>query len=632
MLAFYSFVVMLAIGISPVAFSLWRLLCSGNLLVPAAWDGAFDYGDVHEYLESIVGLAVNQTIFLLVWIAAALAVSALYALARRAADPGTVSNTGTLGRARLITGLAEIRRKNDTWDGHVIPQRAGLVLGFDGHRYIFDASVPHALVCGKTGSGKSRYMVIETLHLCMAAGWNLIATGKSELAELTGDKAASLGYRRLVFDLNGYPGASRYNPIDLVCEYAENGETDSAQKAARQVAADLVPLSGGSNDFFPKAARSALAAVILVVAFADIPRAQKNMASVASTINQGTTGSGRDPSAPLKDHIRALGPEHPAFAAAVEFLRDGGRTVAGSNVLSTLDEAIAIFGDEGIRCMTSASDVSMSDIVGQKSIVYVHLLEEGDPYNALFTCFFNQYWRVAKQMSDANAGALPHETAIVGDEWGNLGKVDCTGEIVTLGRSMGLHLYLFVQNLGQLRRYDQPGDGGAGRQKIIGSAGTKVALSLGATEDYEEFTKWCGKFTANTQGSSRQRGAGRDSSGRSASETATDLIKADEWQYRIPSRDGSIAIKGGENAKPGREGVFQMPLRDASETPAAVFFGLGSREHEAAKRHDFRTRMELLAKTAEPTRVWCPDFESTKSAETVGSEIEDDEFGAWDGM
>lgn len=94
----------------------------------------------------------------------------------------------------------------------------------------------------------------------------------------------------------------------------------------RCAAADLIPLGGEGSTYFPKAARSALTACLLIVAMADIPREQKNVASVCYLVNRGTTGDGKDPSLPLKEFIRgeSVGPDHPAYGAAADFLSDGG--------------------------------------------------------------------------------------------------------------------------------------------------------------------------------------------------------------------------------------------------------------------------------------------------------------------
>ena len=555
---------------------------------------------------------------------------------------------GIYGDARVIRGAAELNRRNDFWDGTGMPERAGLVLGADVRGYWFDSSVPHALTCGKTGSGKTQLQVLETMHLAMAAGWNVVSTGKPEVLELTADKARELGYETVVLDLTGYPGASRYNPIGLVADAVEAGDTDAAVRTARQVAVDLIPLGGEKNTYFPKAARNMLAACILVVCTADIPRNQKNLASVAALVDRGTAGEDpKDPSAPLKDYIRGLGPTHPAFSPASDLLGDGGATTAGKNVVSTLKEALGIFSDGALRAVTSESTVSIRDLIKRKTVLYIEMLDEGDPYGVVYTCFLNQWWQVAQQACKENGGRMPHETALVLDEIGNLNvKVACLPAIATLGRSMKIHEYLFVQNLKQLNAYNEPGDGGAGRDKLIGSIGTKVALSLSEPEDFKFFTALAGKRTVRSMGTSSQQGSGRSSSGTSYSETAVPLINEWEWQQRIPIRDGLIAIKGGENSKPGREGVFEFPLDYANRTPAGPFFGLGDEEAERQKRSAYYARAKAAAgaDAYEVPEPWCPDFDAEDEAagdddETAPDDVFkadeenatfEDEWAAWD--
>lgn len=535
-----------------------------------------------------------------------------YAVAKDAETAREVDG-GIYGDSHIVSGVAELGRRNDFWDGSGTPARAGFVLGANKGGYWYDSSVPHAISIGKTGSGKSQFQVLEDMHMFLAAGWNVISTGKPEILELTADKARELGYEAIVLDLTGYPGASRYNPIGLVADAVEAGDTDGAVRTARQVAVDLIPLGGEKNTYFPKAARNMLAACILVVCTADIPRRQKNLASVAALVERGTAGEDpKDPSAPLKDYIRGLGPTHPAFSPASDLLGDGGATTAGKNVVSTLKEALSIFSDGALRAVTSESSVSISHLIERKTAVYIEMLDEGDPYGVVYTCFLNQWWQMAQRACKENGGRMPHETALVLDEIGNLNvKVACLPAIATLGRSMKINEHLFVQNLKMLNAYNEPGDGGAGRDKLIGSIGTKVALSLSEPEDFKFFTALAGKRTVRSMGTSSQKGAGRSSSGTSYNEAAVPLINEWEWQNRIPIRDGLIAIKGGENSKPGREGVFEFPLDYANRTPAGPFFGLGDEEAEREKRAAYYARARAAAEgdAYEAPAPWCPEFD-----------------------
>jgi hypothetical protein len=263
------------------------------------------------------------------------------------------------------------------------------------------------------------------------------------------------------------------------------------------------------------------------------------------------------------------------------------------------------------------------------------LLEEGDPYLVLMSVFLNQYWRVAQQEAAKHGDRLPRETAIIGDEWGNLPTVSAMPEIVTLGRSYGLHAWCFTQDLKQWNKYNKPGDQNAGRDKILGSMGGKVALSLAAPEDFQYFTRLAGKHTVRTRnnGTSKQaQGYGMSgSSSETYAEHADDLIHEWEWQNRTAIRDGIIAIKGGENSKPGREGVFELPVNYASKTPAGGFFNLGNQEECNASRMAFRRAQKARqARSTKTVESWVPNFQEIKSGESAALEIVADEWSAWD--
>jgi hypothetical protein len=196
---------------------------------------------------------------------------------------------------------------------------------------------------------------------------------------------------------------------------------------------------------------------------------------------------------------------------------------------------------------------------------------------------------------------------------------------------MRLHAYLFVQNLTQMNKYNKAGDDNAGREKILGSMGIKMALSLGEEADRKWFTALCGKRTLRTRGDSEQRGDNRSSSGYSLNETADDLIHEWEWTNMSPDRDGAIVVKAAEIGAGGREGVFKMPLVDASQTPAKTFFGLGTEEQEQAKREGYQRRLGSRASAADPNvPVWSPSFTQAMSQESRQEAIEQDEFSAWD--
>ncbi len=311
-----------------------------------------------------------------------------------------IAENSVLGNSQLIESPRLRSKMNDAWDGAGKPSSSGLVYGFENGHYLYDSKTPHQMVVARTGGGKSRYSMLETVHLGLEAGCNLVISDlKNEIVELTGERAAEIS-NVVLFDLESPLNGNCYNPLDLVVEYAEADDIANMQLAADKLASNLVPAED-KNPFFSNAARGLLAACFIAVATADINRSKKNMASVCAMIDEGTTGEGKDPSAALKDFFRNLGPDHPAFSSASEFL-SGGETTAGKNVLSTAKVALRPFTSPGIRWMTAKSNPALDDLINKRTTLYIHVLSREHPANCLLGCFFRNggsaYRKSATQM------------------------------------------------------------------------------------------------------------------------------------------------------------------------------------------------------------------------------------------
>ena len=535
--------------------------------------------------------------------------------ASRRADDG-----GILGEARVKTG-AEVIRGSETWDGKSEPKSRGYVYGFTKGRYLYE-SKRHVLTCGQTGSGKTRFQNIPTLDLLTfgEGGDNVIVSDvKNELIELCGDAIAARGYAVLLLDTQHPARGSRFNPLKLVCDYADKGDEQNAQQAAEDVASAIVPEErAGQSSHWVTSARGILASVLLLVAFStECPHEARHMATVCRIINEGTEGDGDDPAIALKSLLRSLPYDHPARPFASQFLSSGGNEMR--SILSTLKVHLRMFSSRGIAWLTSASDIDPKRILSEKTALFLHVMDEGSPYNALFTILFDQIYKASYLVADENGGALPRRLDILGDEWGNLPTVQSLPSLLSLARSLGITWIGSVQNIAQLNKYGERD----GRKKILANCSVKVALKLGEAEDRQYFTELVGKTTRHVMGTSSSKGASSSSS-RSYSEHADDVIRQFEWVTRSPDKDGAIVVKQAENGlDKSRAGVFCTPLVDCTKTPTRGHFGLGTPEHEREKRRAYQKRLDEAAAQRDMTvMTWCPEWPETGNPE--GQQVSDE--------
>lgn len=539
--------------------------------------------------------------------------------AGRRADDG-----GVLGSAR-VKGGAEAIRGSDTWDGRGEPRSRGYVYGYARGRYLYESGTPHVFVCGQTGSGKTRYQNLPTLDLLTfgEGGWNVVVSDvKNEIIELCGDAVAARGYEVLLLDVQRPARGHRYNPLRLVCDYARAGDAQGAAQAAEDVAAALVPEEReGQATHWVTSARGLLAATVLHVATSEgCPDQARHMASVCRVINEGTEAEGDDPAAPLKALFRSLPQGDTARGFASQFLSSGGNELR--SILSTLKVHLRMFASPSIAWLTSASDIDPRRVLTERTALFLHVMDEGSPYNALFSVLFDQLYKAVHLVADSNAGRLPRRLAVLGDEWGNLPVVRCLPSLLSLGRSYGVSWYGSVQNVSQLNRYGERD----GRRKVLANCGVRVALKLGEAEDRQYFSELVGRTTRHTMGTSSSRGA-TSSSSTSYGEHADDVIHPWEWVGMSPERDGAIVVKQAENGVPkSHAGVLRAPLTDCTNTPTKGHFGLGTREHESRKRRAYQLMLDERAAGRDlAVQTWCPAWPDGPDAGGT-----DDEWSAFD--
>lgn len=524
---------------------------------------------------------------------------------------------GVLGDAHVKTGR-EVIKGSMTWDGSTNPSSRGFVYGFTKYHgkpcYLYEPK-KMAFVSGATGSGKSRFLYLPSIDLLSYGGASngsepatlIVSDVKNELIELTGDELARRGYRVLLLDTQHPYRGQRFNPLKQVLDLHAEGRDQEAEQAADAIAELVVQddeKDKGSH--WTASARGLLSALVLLVSMSDeCPEESKHLATVCEVLDRGTEAEGDDPSEPLKAVFRALPSGHPAKGRASQFVSSGGNELR--SILSTLKVALRPFSSAPVAWMTSGSDIDPHTVLTEKSAVFLHVLDEGSPYNCIAAMFLSQLWASVQAVADVNGGRLPRPVQILGDEWGNLPRVECLPALLSLGRGCGTFWVGATQDVSQLNKYGERD----GRRKILANCGVKIAMKLAEEEDRRYFTELIGKTTRHTQGTSSGRAASGTSSSTSYSESADDVIHPWEWRGMAPDRDGIIVVKHADNGMPAcRAGVFRSPVTDCTNTPTREHFDLGTPEHEAENRRAYQRRLDESAagKMREEASTWCPKW------------------------
>lgn len=618
--------IFLAVLACPVLAAPIDAFVAGSGIDVSAIPATFDAGTVLDWWLS--GRFATYPLGSLFVFLLALCVCAL--IAYSSALNARAEDGGVLGDARVKTGR-EVVKGSMTWDGSSNPSSRGFVYGFTKRHgkpcYLYEPK-KMIFVSGATGSGKSRFLYLPSIDLLSYGDASngsepaalVVSDVKNELIELTGDELTRRGYRVLLLDTQRPYRGQRFNPLKQVLDLHAEGHDQEAEQAADAIAELVVQDDEkGKGSHWTASARGLLSALVLLVSMSDeCPEGSKHLASVCEVLDRGTEAEGDDPSEPLKAVFRALPSDHPAKGRASQFVSSGGNELR--SILSTLKVALRPFSSAPVAWMTSASDIDPRAVLTERSAVFLHVLDEGSPYNCIAAMFLSQLWASVQAVADVNGGRLPRPVQILGDEWGNLPRVECLPALLSLGRTFQIYWTGACQDISQLNKYGEKD----GRRKILANCGIKVAMKLAEEEDRRYFTELIGKTTRHTQGTSNGRAASGTSSSTSYSESADDVVHTWEWRDMAPDRDGIVVVKHADNGMPTeRAGVFRSPVTDCTKTPTKEHFDLGTPEHETEKRRAYQRRLDEAAagKMGERVIPWClewPEPKKKAKAEPTG--------------
>jgi type IV secretory pathway TraG/TraD family ATPase VirD4 len=295
----------------------------------------------------------------------------------------------------------------------------------------------HILTCAPTGAGKGVGGVIP--NLLDYPGSAFVLDFKGENYAVTARARRELGQHVVLVDPFGITGQATHalNWLDTL----DPDSPDVVSRAAG-LADMLIAVEGTEADsHWTDTARELLRGLLVYVA--TLPADRRTMAELRRIV----TDSERDLTATL-DAMQAdpeTGQRIPARAAAAHLNRPERER---GSVLSTVVRHTAWLDDPRLCAALARSNFSMADLKRQPMTVYLAI-----PPDRLRAClgFVRGFIGLALDGVTATSGKPLHRVAFFLDEFGQLGRMDRLADSVTLLRGYGAQLWLFVQDLSQLK-------------------------------------------------------------------------------------------------------------------------------------------------------------------------------------
>ena len=295
----------------------------------------------------------------------------------------------------------------------------------------------HILTCAPTGAGKGVGGVIP--NLLSYPGSAFVLDLKGENYTVTARARRELGQHVVLIDPFGITGHSTHalNWLDTL----DPDSPDVVSRAAG-LADMLIAVEGPDMDsHWTDTARELLRGLLIHVA--GLPVARRSMAELRRIV----TASEDDWAATFEDMTSdpERGQRIPARTAAAHLNRPERER---GSVLSTVVRHTAWLDDPRLCAALDRSDFSFADLKRQTMTVYLAI-----PPDRLRAClgFVRGFIGLALDGVSAVPGKPQHQVAFFLDEFGQLGRMDRLADSVTLLRGYGAQLWLFVQDLSQLR-------------------------------------------------------------------------------------------------------------------------------------------------------------------------------------
>ena len=297
----------------------------------------------------------------------------------------------------------------------------------------------HILTCAPTGAGKGIGAVIPNLLDYPGSAFVLDFKGENYAVTARARRALGGGQEVILVDPFGITGAPAHalNWLDTL-----DPDSPDVVSLAGGLADMLIVADGAAADsHWNDTARELLRGLLIHVA--GLLSERRSMAELRRIVTATEDALADTLAAMLAEPER--GQRIPARAAAAHLNRPERER---GSVLSTVVRHTAWLDDPRLCAALARSDFSLADLKRRPMTVYLAI-----PPDRLRAClgFVRGFIGLALDGLTQAPGRPVQRVALFLDEFGQLGRIDRLADSVTLLRGYGVQLWLFVQDLSQLK-------------------------------------------------------------------------------------------------------------------------------------------------------------------------------------
>ena len=356
-------------------------------------------------------------------------------------------------------------------------ERAGIVLDVstDGHAW---CSPPedHVFITGTTGSGKTRRLIVPSVHLNAEAGCSMVITDpKGEVYGMTASYLKTKGYQTAVVDFRNPGRSTRWNPLSIPRELWNTGEEEKKDRALLMLRTISDMLASGiecSRDRFWESSAKSLfmgfAQYLLrygkgeELSFSSISTLAFSAFENLRELNDDNLE--RDKLEELKakkgtfycfyDHLSDDDPIKKALAPVM--ITNAHQTFESIRV--TFESMMAPYvNHKGLAEMMSESEIHPESIASVKTALFIIIPDDESTLYPIIDIMIDQIYTVLIDEANENGGKLYREVLFLLDEFGTIVSETDTiipgfASMLSASRSRRMRFAIVCQSVMQLRK------------------------------------------------------------------------------------------------------------------------------------------------------------------------------------
>ena len=359
-------------------------------------------------------------------------------------------------------------------------EQAGMLIGESNGMYYVETGTYNTMIVGAPRSGKGECYVLPSMRL-MANSKNkpslIINDMKGELLELTYEDFANNGYKIVTLNLIDTDRSDCWNPLQLIIdEYlaAKRSGSNDLSQTSKLVSSFAHCLTDDvqSEAIWTDSARSLLSALIyyfLDKGYEKGDMSNVNMYSITTFFTEfGVYNTVIEDESGNKKMVNALDELFNALPVGClartsystsKFSQGDTR----SSIYTVLSADLEIFmTDMGVQKLTSKNEINFADLINedQPCIIYMLVPYEEKSRYVIASMFADQsFMYLAKQARKYQGGKLPRKIEYIYDEFGQMTKLPDLSSKMNASPGANILFNLFLQDYGQLKKYDKEEDG-----------------------------------------------------------------------------------------------------------------------------------------------------------------------------